>query len=206
MRNVTVISALLSLSILLSATTMAEDGSWMLRARIINIHTQQKNDVAPGVLADSLKVSNETLPEFDITYFFNKYVSTELILALPIKHDVSSGNTKIGTLKELPPTMTLQYHPIPNSPVNPYLGLGATYLRTWNTAISSGTLGLDRSNIGPVTQVGLDYKLAPGWYLNADLKKIWMDVGLTQASTNGARLTTLRIDPIIYGVGLGYHF
>jgi outer membrane protein len=52
-------------------------------------------------------------------------------------------------------------------------------------------------------QAGLDYRIAPRWYLNADVKYMWMD---TDVSLNGVRLTTVDINPWLLSIGVGYRF
>ena len=116
--------------------------------------------------------------------------------------DVSLGGTEIGSVKALPPTLLLQYHFMPNETFRPYAGVGVNY-----TSFSSKDLpaGIDTSSSswGPAVQAGFDFKIAPRWYLNADVKYVWMD---TDVTLNGARLTKVDINPWLISVGVGYRF
>ena len=93
---------------LVSGTAMAQDfkeGDWLVRARVVHLDAANKNS-DPAV---PVSINNKTLPEVDFTYFFNKNVAAELILTVPQKHTVYSNGAAIGTLKHLPPTLTVQY-------------------------------------------------------------------------------------------------
>ena len=60
-----------------------------------------------------MHVSSKTIPEIDISYFFTPNIAAELILTYPQKHDVTLDGNNIGTFKHLPPTLSLQYHFMP---------------------------------------------------------------------------------------------
>ena len=74
------------------------------------------------------QASNSASPQLDLTYFMVPNVSLNLIAA-STRHDVSVrgsalGNLNLGHVWVLPPTLTLQYHPFPQSRISPYVGAG----------------------------------------------------------------------------------
>ncbi len=49
--------------------------------------------------------------------------------------------------------------------------------------------------------------LGSGWYLNADVKKSWLDTKVTwQNTVAGTVVAKDRLDPMTISVGLGYRF
>ena len=84
------------------------EGPWMVRARAVYVDTY--NSTSGVATALDLNVDSKWIPEVDISYFFNKNVAAELILTWPQKMTVNAGNTSIGSIKVLPPTLLLQYH------------------------------------------------------------------------------------------------
>jgi outer membrane protein len=57
---------------------------------------------------------------------------------------------------------------------------------------------------GFALQGGVDVELGKGWYLNADIKKVWLN---TDASWSGTAVTAkVDVDPLIVSAGLGYRF
>lgn len=200
-------TALLGTSALAMAQQKSEEGNWLIRGRAVGLYTQQKNDAFGANTQDGLKVSNNYLPELDISYFFTKNIAAELILALPQKHEVKLNGSSLGHFQELPPTLTLQYHFDVTPQIKPYVGAGIAYLRTWSADLGGGAYGLRANNFGPALQVGVDYKLNKNWYLNADVKKMFIDVDVNDnTAPTSPRATSIHLDPLVAGVGVGYRF
>ena len=184
----------------------AEDGPWMVRLRAVAIQPANKSDAFSGVSADAIHVSNKTIPEVDFSYFFTKNFSAELILTVPQEHDVTvEGVGKVGTFKHLPPTLTAQWHFLPGQTIDPYVGAGLNYTLISDVKISSGALDLAKSSTGLAAQVGVDFKVAKNCYINLDVKYVQLKSDLKVAAT-GQKLTTVKVDPMLYGVGIGYRF
>ena len=52
-----------------------------------------------------------------------------------------------------------------------------------------------------------DLALGDGWYLNADVKKVWMNTDVTWNNTDlGTVRADVDIDPWIISAGVGYRF
>jgi outer membrane protein len=205
MKKTASLLALASLG-LFSAPSMAQESPWQVRVRAVHIDTANKSDQVLGAGAeDRITVSNKTIPEVDISYFFTPNWSTELILTYPQKHDVALDGTNIGTFKHLPPTLTLQYHFLPAAQFSPYVGAGINYTRISNVDLAGGALTLDQNSWGLALQAGVDYKIDKNWSLNLDVKKVQIRSDLNATAT-GARVSEVKVDPWLVGVGVGYRF
>jgi outer membrane protein len=141
----------------------------------------------------------------DFSYFFTKNLSAELILTVPQEHDVTLSGTKIGTFKHLPPTLTAQWHFLPDQTVNPYVGAGLNLTLISDVKLAAGALDLDKSSVGAALQAGVDFKVASNCYINVDIKYVQIKSDVKVAAT-GAKVTTVKVDPMLYGVGVGYRF
>jgi outer membrane protein len=202
----TKLATLTLLAAALAAPTLrAAEGPWMVRLRAVQLQPANKSDAATGIPADAIHVSNKTIPEVDISYFFTPNFSTELILTVPQQHDVTLSGTKIGTFKHLPPTLTAQWHFLPGQTVNPYVGAGLNLTLISDVKLANGTLDLDKSSTGLAAQVGVDFKVASNCYINLDVKYVQIKSDVKVAAT-GAKVTTVKVDPMLYGVGVGYRF
>ena len=176
---------------------------WMVRVRAVNISPANSSDPIGGVgPADLITVSSKTIPEVDISYFVTPNWSAELILTYPQKHDVALAGTTIGSFKELPPTLTAQYHFAPDAKVNPYLGAGINYTRISDQNLPLG-LTLDNNSVGLALQAGVDFKLDKNWSLNLDIKKFQLR---SDVSVAGVKISSVKVDPLLVGVGVGYRF
>jgi len=189
---------------LASTNVMADDGPWLVRARIVDVDPANKSNPVGGVGAsDLITVSKKVIPEIDISYFFTPNWSTELILTYPQKHDVYLSGTQIGTVKELPPTLTVQYHFMPAEQISPYLGAGVNYTNYSNVDIANGAITLDSGSFGYAFQAGVDYKLNKNWSLNFDVKYVEMR---SNVYAGGSTISNIQISPWLIGVGAGYRF
>lgn len=181
----------------------ATEGPWMVRARAVHLNSSNGDSTGLG-----LGINNKWMPEVDITYFFNKNVAVELILTVPQKQTISSNGTAIGSLKHLPPTLTAQYHFTDLGGFKPYVGAGLNYTRFssvhFNPAIVTAlNPSVDKNSFGWALQAGVDIPLSNNLYLNVDVKKVQIK---TDVSSFGAKVGEFKVNPVLFGVGLGWRF
>ena len=175
----------------------AKEGPWMVRVRAVDLISSNTDSTGLG-----LSVNNKWIPEVDVSYFFNKNVAVELILTVPQKHTLYSKGTEIGTLQHLPPTLLAQYHFDANG-FKPYVGAGINYTQFSSVDIQSGTVTLDNSSWGGALQVGVDIPLSGNMYLNFDLKKVYIK---SNVNAGGNSIGTFQVDPVLFGMGVGWRF
>ncbi len=192
------------------AENSLDEGRFMVRVRAVNLDPANDSDAIPalGVPGNAIHVEDRVIPEIDFTYFFTKNIAAELILTYPQEHDVTLMGTNIGSFKHLPPTLTLQYHFLPDAQFRPYVGAGINYTRLSSVKLNVpgvGELDLEDDSIGGAVQLGFDYKLNRQWYLNVDVKKVWISSDVSLKAT-GAKVSSVGVDPILFGVGVGYRF
>ena len=186
------------------AAAMAQESPWLVRARAVHIDTANKSDPIGGAgAANRIHVDTKTIPELDISYFVTPNIAAELILTYPQKHDVTLDGAKIGSFKHLPPTLTLQYHFAPEQAFSPYVGAGVNYTRISKVRLLDGAGDLENDSWGFALQLGADYKLDRNWSINVDVKKVQIRSDVFMA---GARASKVKVDPVLFGVGLGYRF
>lgn len=183
------------------------DSGFMVRVRPVYISPANNSDAIPalGVPADAIHVSDKAFPEVDVTYFFNKYFSTELILTIPQQHDVTLSGTDIGTFRHLPPTLTVQAG-LPYKFLRPYIGAGVnlTFITSEDLAVPGvGELDLEQTSFGFAAQAGVDFRIARNWSLNVDAKYVQIGVDV---EAGGEKVSEVRMDPWLFGGGLAYRF
>ena len=182
-----------------SSVASAAQGDWLGRARVININP----DASSSAL--NLNASTETTLELDFSYFLTGNVALELILATK-QHDITSAGAPIGEVSLLPPTLTLQYHFAPDSAsFRPYVGAGVNYTRFYDINLLGGAATVNNSSWGGALQIGADFPINKTFFLNIDVKKIWIDTDVKLTAT-GATVANFDINPVIVGVGVGMKF
>ena len=214
----------------------AEAGDFVVRLRATHISPdvssklgQQTTATYGGITGATLygdanaklEVDNNTIPELDISYYFTKNIAAELILALGTRHDVnvSSAGTvakALGSVNLLPPTLTGQWHFMPDQTFDPYVGAGLAYVRAMDNGLSasSSTTGafiapirIDRNNFGTVLQAGFDVNLQDKWLVNFDVKKVFVGTNVELNLGPGfKKIDSLDIDPWVVSVGFGKKF
>lgn len=176
--------------------------NWQIRLRAIDVVPDVDSTVNIGGNVDA---DNAIVPELDISYFFSTNIAVELILATS-NHDLDyTGDVDLGDAMILPPTLTLQYHFTPDQTFSPYLGAGVNYSIFYNEDTADGFTDLDvDGGFGLALQAGFDYWVDKHWGLNADVKKIFLDVDATL--NNGNIRADVDLDPWVIGAGISYRF
>lgn len=187
-----------TVGMLVAGSVAAQESPWLVRARAVQLNMDNNDSTGLG-----LTVNDKTIPEVDISYFFNKNVAAELILTVPQKQHVYSNGTDLGTFKHLPPTLTVQYHFTDLAGYKPYVGAGLNYTQITAEKIGAGAVTLSDKSVGGALQVGVDFPLTKQVSLNIDVKKVYLK---THVYAGGVDAGTLKLDPVLLGVGVGYRF
>lgn len=205
----------LGATFLIAAATvpaLAQDGkaagTFLLRGRAIAVVPDESSTVT--VIGGAVDATNTPAPELDLSYFFTDNIAVELIAATT-RHSLKDkgsalGTVDLGDVSVLPPTLTLQYHFLPKSQFSPYLGAGVNYTVFYNAKAPGAPVSSIsyENNFGWALQAGVDYNVAGRWFLNADVKKIFLN---TTAKINGGAIVgDVDLDPWVFGLGLGYRF
>jgi len=188
-----------------SSLSFAEESPWLVRVRALNLDmdSQSSGEVLP---ADAISVNDKVIPDINISYFFSPSWAAELVLTIPQEHDVKvEGVGKIGTFKHLPPTFTLAYHFNAGGDFRPYVGAGVNYTLFMDEDMNVGAaeVTLENDSVGAAYRVGFDWTISQDWLLNIDVKKIMIG---TDVYLDGTKISSLDVDPLAIGVGLGWHF
>ena len=198
----------------LPAMAQETQGDWLVRARAVRLDPANRSTAigALAVPADAITINSKTIPEIDVTYFFTPNIAAELVLTVPQKQHVTveqsalGGPVEIGTFRHLPPSLLLQYHFIPNGTFRPYVGAGLNYTRISSTRLAVPTVGelqLEHDSFGLALGAGVDIAIAKNVFLNFDVKKLQIR---TDVKLAGTTLSTVKVDPWLIGVGIGYRF
>jgi outer membrane protein len=191
----------------LSFNAIAQESPWMVRVRATNLNWENKQDAQLAGAGLNLNAKNQTIPELDITYFFNKNIAAELVLTYPQRVDVRAGQASLGTVTALPPTLLAQYHFTQFGPLKPYVGAGVNYTRFGSRELNNGSdfYSVEKSSLGYAAQIGADYMLTKNWGVNLDVKYLQIKTDVI-VNSSGASAGTLNLSPIATSVGVTYKF
>ena len=174
-------------------------GDWTLGVGVHAVDPKSDNGhLAGGTLP--VRVDTDVKPTLTFEYFVRDNLGIEVVAAWPFEHDVSiAGLGTVGSTKQLPPTVSLQYHFNSTGKVSPFVGAGVNYTTFFSEdtrgALAGARLKLDDS-WGLAAHVGLDFALGERSAIRVDAR--WIDID-TDAKLDGAGIGTVNIDPIVYG-------
>lgn len=183
----------------------AQDPNWIVKVGVHTVDPKSDNGTLAGGTLKS-EVGSDVKPTITAEYLFAPEWGVELLASLPWKHDVKLNGVQAATTKQLPPTLSVQYHFNPTGKISPFVGLGLNYTIFFSertTGPLTGTkLSLDNS-LGVAAHGGIDFRINERWLVTLDAR--WIKIG-TDAKVNGTKVGTVNIDPFAYGIAVGYRF
>lgn len=204
-----------------------EAGDWIVRAGYAAVDPRDSSGdlkVAGGSIANTgVGVGGAAALGLTVSYIVAPHFGIELLAATPFSHDLSAkglgalgvaDGTRIGSTKQLPPTVSAQYYfSPPGNEWQPYIGIGINYTVFFDEQLSGAAknslgaadLKLDDS-WGVAVEAGIDWHVGENWLLNA---AVWRTRIRTDASLDtalGRVKTTATIDPWVYMLAVGYRF
>ncbi|AMA44513.1 OmpW family protein [Pseudomonas monteilii] len=220
-------ASLVALALAAPVAHAYQPGDVILRAGAI---VTAPNEDSGELKLDGAKVSgtkatldSDTQLGLTLGYMLTEHVGIELLAATPFQHTVgvkglgAGLDGKLADIKQLPPTLSLQYYPLDaSSRFQPYAGIGINYTMFFDEDLSStrkaqGFRNLKmQDSVGLAGQLGMDYMLTDHLLVNA---AVWyVDIN-TKASIDGPSAlgvgktkVNVEVDPWVYMVGVGYKF
>ena len=193
-----------------TAWEMPKKGDWLVSGRLTDVFSGADDAIVTPAGVDSglhVDVGDSVMPTLGFTYFLSDHWAVEGILGTT-KHEIRArgGATDVAVHETwvVPPIVTLQYRPLTEGRVSPYVGAGVNYMLFYSGEDKNGfTVDLD-DGFGYALQAGADVGLQGPWSLNVDVKKVWFN---TDASINGGALESdVNLDPWVVSVGVSRKF
>ncbi|WP_104473332.1 OmpW/AlkL family protein [Acinetobacter indicus] len=183
----------------LSASAMA--GQWQVKLGGSVVAPTQDTQTALGVV----EADHEYAFTPSVEYFFNDNISTELLLAAPISHDVLLDGNSVAKIKHLPPTLTAKYHFKNSTGFTPYIGVGGTAFVAWD---EEGIAKDVKEDFGFAGQIGFNFQPADAknWGVFFDARYAQLSPEVTLIDEFGNAKFDLDIDPMVYTIGYSYKF
>lgn len=204
--------ALASLLALAATPALAQSaGSWTLGVGAHNVAPKSDNGTLTATPLGNLDMEVGSNARLTVTaeYFLKDNLGLEVLAALPFQHDIDvAGVGQVGSTKQLPPTVSLQYH-FGTGKVKPFVGVGLNYTTFFSTKSEGAIAGTDlelSDSWGLAGHVGIDFQVGEKAAIRVDYRKIDID---TDVKLNGADLgtnNTVNIDPSVYGIAYVFEF
>jgi len=243
----TLTTSLMASSLLLGQSALAyEAGDMFIKAGVATVDPQESSsdiyisdpDLGPATGA-KVGLNSDTQLGLVFTYMATDRVGVELLAATPFEHDISgagviSGAGKLGSTKQLPPTLSVQYYLAdPADKFQPYVGAGINYTIFFDenttqtltdsigaladlaaggpTGVVATSTKLDiEDSMGASLQVGFNYEITDNIGLNAAVW--WINIDAEAEITAQTNIGTVKakvdveVDPYVYMLGAYYKF
>ena len=210
----TLLLAAAGAAVFASVPAQAKQGDILVRLRGIVVAPNEKSgSVLPAFPGEKVSIDNA------VTWMASDHIGFELIAATT-KHSASGRKGTTGSIGKLastwvlPPTLTAQYHFLPDAPVRPYVGAGVNYTLFYSEDASGAlesAVGQTKvhmsDSFGWAAQAGVDIDLNDRLFLNIDVKYIDIDTTARLSTTAaGVQKVHVDLDPLVFGVGVGMRF
>jgi outer membrane protein len=170
-------------------------------------------------------VNTNTQLGLTVDYQYSANWSLQLIAATPFSHDINVKGSavdglKVGSAKQLPPTLLAQYHFISQQQTfDPFVGIGLNYTVFFDEQINGQlestldalnvtgatdqvTLKL-KNSVGIALQAGVNVKLSDTLGVHLMLSKMDIDTtGRVQINGSTIQSVNVNIDPFVAMLGL----
>lgn len=221
MRNVYISSIAILCGFMAAQPAFAEAGDILLKGRAI--YVMPKNslvDIPAGLGNGPLSVKDTVGAEFSATYLWSDQIGVEFALGggqtdFPTA-DSAAARGELMSASVVMPSIVMQFHPMPKAAIRPYIGLGVNYTLFYDEKPGAVLLNnsLDSKNdlavqaegkFGIVGQVGVDIPINEKIFVNIEVKYIKSNTTLSVKNSK-YNFIDADLDPIIFGIGLGFRF
>lgn len=184
---------------LASPAVAQSQGDWTFGIGVINVNPKSDN----GTLASGATTLNsDTQISLTAEYFIRDNLGIELLAATPFEHAINIAGVGGATAKQLPPTLSLNYHFPTKGKIKPYIGAGINYTTFFEEATALGNLELEDS-WGFAIQAGADWQISDQGAMRLTVR--YMDID-SDAYLDGASIGTAEIDPVAVSVSYVHKF
>lgn len=193
--------AIAAASVCLAQPAFAQSaGTWTVGVGVHQVNPKSDNGSVVGGTLD-LEIGSNVRPTITAEYFFSDGWGIEALAAVPFQHDIAiKGVGNVASAKQLPPTVSLQYHFNSAGRVSPFLGAGVNYTTFFSEDTSGALEGTDlelKDSWGLAAHAGVDFAVGQKGAIRFDVR--WMDID-SDVILDDVEIGTAEIDPLAYGV------
>lgn len=197
---------LVSLALVSILASGAANAQFFGTAGFTNVNPQSDNGTLAGADAS---VSDAWSLTGSVGYKFTPNIFGQLGTALvPFEHDVSlDGLGTVASLKQRPTVLSLNYQFLAEGTVRPFIGVGYGWVSISDEEAEGALTGLGISasdSNGFTYGGGVDFFVNENFFIRADVSVLDFSTDVTVETLGD--VGTANVDPIVFGLSLGYQF
>lgn len=188
-----------------AAQAQSPDSKFVVKLGIANVVPKSDN----GTLADGAfktDIGSNARPSITFEYMITPNIGVEVLGAWPFRNEVKLNGAESADVSVLPPTVSLQYHFLPERTVSPFVGVGVNYTFIYDEKEKGPIAGNDldvKNSWGFAAHFGVDINFNKNWVATVDGRWIQMR---PDVEVGGAKIGEAKIDPWVWGASIGYRF
>jgi len=198
--------SLISLSLAAILASGAANAQFFGTAGFTNVNPQSDNGALAGADAS---VNDDWSVTGNLGYKFSPNVFAQLGTALmTFEHDVSlDGLGTVASLKHRPTVLSINYQFLAEGSIRPFVGIGYGWVTISDEETEGALTGLGISasdSDGFTYGGGVDFFVNENFFIRADVSVLDFstDVNVETLGDVG----TAEVDPVVFGLSLGYQF
>lgn len=195
-RHILIAAALVALG---SPVFAQSQGEWTIGIGVAHVDPRSDNGTLAGGTVPT-SIGSSTRPSITFEYFIRDNLGIEVLAALPFRHSIRSEGVEIGTVKHLPPVVSLQYHFDATPQFKPFVGVGVNFTGFWDGEARGPLEGSSlrvKNSWGLAAHLGADYWINDRSAIRADLR--WIDIN-ADVELDGTRIGSVDVDPVVAGI------
>jgi len=192
----------------------ADDSQFIVKVGVAVVVPQSNNGtLASGAFKADIGSSASMSLSLEYLLMKNEDIGNlgvELLAAYPFHNSInlsasaSGAHVAKGSVNVLPPTLTVQYHFLPNYIVSPFVGVGLNYTLMYGARIDiPGASVRVKNSWGVAPHAGVEFNINKNWLVSADVR--WVEMK-NDVSLDGGGIGSVNINPWVFGVQAGYRF
>ncbi|KPD12563.1 OmpW family protein [Phaeobacter sp. 11ANDIMAR09] len=198
-RSASILALATACTVLAVPAFAQSQGDWTFGVGVINVNPKSDNGTLAG---GATTLTDDTQISLTVEYFIRDNIGIELLAATPFEHDINIAGVGSATAKQLPPTLSINYHFPTKGKIKPFVGAGINYTTFFEEETALGVLEL-KDSWGFALQAGADWQVSDKGALRLNVR--YMDID-SDAYLGGASIGTAEIDPVTIGVSYVHRF
>ena len=207
-------AALATASFAAPAAAQTPDQKWFVRGGVTQLTLADEIDLSvagtdiPGTALDT---KSHYTPTVQIGRFIGRNFAASLTVGIPPHIEINGAGTlePYGKLAETtygPATLTLQYRPIREGTIQPYVGAGLAYMLVFSTDDAAFQDVEIDDDLAPALEGGVDFMLNDRYGIFVDAKKAFLRTEARGTFGGAPVVGQVRLDPWALSAGVTFRF
>ena len=191
------------------ASAQTEETPWFVKPGISVLHLADQIELSVGgtpVPGADANTKTHYTPTVQFGRFISPNIAISGIVGIPPHIDVvgTKALAPFGKLAEAtygPTGATLQFHPLPNGKVRPFVGAGLAYLLIFSTEDGAFSDVEVDNDLGPVVEAGADIMFGERYGMFVDVKKAFLRTEARGTFGGAPVVSGFKMDPLVVSFG-----